>query len=37
MFDNGRFYTTDALSDWTNFPSKYVLNDALRKVVRLDA
>ena len=27
----------DALCFWTNFPSKYVLNDALRKVVRLDA
>ena len=26
----------DALRDWTNFLSKYVLNDALRKVVRLD-
>ena len=27
----------DALCAWTNFPSKYVLKDALRKVVRLDA
>ena len=27
----------DALCVWTNFLSKYVLKDALRKVVRLDA
>ena len=27
----------DALCVWTNFPSKYVLNDTVRKEARLDA